>query len=204
MSRNICPVGHLEACEPSILTAWKTRDQSHRAWPPCRAARSVLTGGLFARPRPVRARCADLVGIKHKLAGLHPGRWTAPLAGQDGAVNLVEAGVEVGTKASCDLRLCPYFGWPRGTTRHCRVSGAAQIARRVRRGNRRPGKLRSELGQPPPGRGRGASSDATIVNISRCSGHCRWERIFKFSVTFGPLVTQRVGVKARTGWLPDR
>ena len=43
-----------------------------------------------------------------------------------------------------------------------------------------------------------------VVKIAGRQGHGRWERLFRFFVSFRPLVTQRVGVEARTGWLPDR
>jgi hypothetical protein len=53
-------------------------------------------------------------------------------------------------------------------------------------------------------RGRGGSG-ASGGARSRAAGETgRSERLFRFSVSFRPLATQRVGVEARTSWVPDR
>ena len=45
----------------------------------------------------------------------------------------------------------------------------------------------------------GGRGDAAVVKIAeRLRRHGSWEKLFKFSVSFRRLVTQRVGVGART------
>jgi hypothetical protein len=54
-------------------------------------------------------------------------------------------------------------------------------------------------GRPPLGDGQGKSGAISGAKITGREGQGRYERFFKFSVTFRRLVTQRVGVEDPMG-----